>query len=82
MATKLPAFGWKEDKENALLNEDLELGAMHLENEDNKLTILIQPGKPTSRTRIVVQGENLEWMRATTNKVVLSALKQAVPMSR
>lgn len=58
---KLPAFGWKEDKENTLLLEDQEIGAMSLNQGDDKLTILIQPGKPTARTRIVVQGDDLVW---------------------
>ena len=55
------ALGWKENKDETLLLEEAEVGALTFEKGDASFRILIQPGKPDSRTRMVIEGQGLVW---------------------
>ncbi len=55
--SKLKALGWKEDKDETLLIEEAGTGALVFKKGKDALRVLIQPGKPKSASRVVIQGE-------------------------
>ena len=64
----LTKLGWKENKEQTLLIEAVETGSMNFSKGDDSLQIVIQDGKPKSRTRVIVLGSGLKWTAAADEK--------------
>ncbi|MEK6261800.1 MAG: hypothetical protein AABP62_24645 [Planctomycetota bacterium] len=64
----LTKLGWKENKDETLLIEEVETGSMNFAKGDDSLQIVIQDGKPKSRTRVVVIGSGLKWAEASDEK--------------
>ena len=58
---KLKPLGWKEDTDETLLIEEAETGALTFKKGEDSFRVLIQPGKPKSVSRVVVQGEGVIW---------------------
>lgn len=58
---KLKPLGWKEDTDETLLIEEAETGALTFKKGEDSFRVLIQPGKPKSASRVVIEGEGVIW---------------------
>jgi len=69
----LTKLGWKENRDQTLVIEAVETGSMNFSKGDDSLQIVIQDGKPKSRTRVTVLGNGLKWTPAGDEKSPNSA---------
>ena len=64
----LTKLGWSEKKNETVLVEVVETGVASFTKGGDTIQIVVQDGKPMSRTRVVVHGSGLKWTATADEK--------------